>query len=685
MIKLIVRIASLSCATQRVVVALIYGKLLGEESVVHAHIEDFSTKDKRHSGGKTGSSTVKKGKDNYQLKSSILDAPLERKLKARYSDNENFADCIASKVLEFVTGSNQENAPELIAQGTLVIDEEKQRILFASRHIKNLVPGATLEGYAKRQVLGLIFTTPKDKHVKISFKESGEAKDVFYMGGDDPAKKLLRKDVVKALACSMISGDHDVNPGNMVAFTDKAGNIRVARIDFGHAFNDLLAGPKVFGGRARNTGNAMLDFMNRDTLIHLAPSNQKTKLWRDYVDIVPSAELAEAFREVSAEKEQRKAGVRDVCMHFLGVLQELEKDPEKNKEVINHMIQSLISINNTITDKRIYITTPHEDVLLQVFANIDHFYSENQKQMEDVAKLMNLQVKIDELLVAKKNDEKLDNKLIAELNRDYEYLRKAKGIRSGHGIEWIKSDADTKDLKGTLHDFIIKRGEDLGVDLDASRSLAQKDFQAEPLGLFQKIDNAAQDAVDSIQSIFSKVWKCSCYIGLAAAVLVAVPFAILAWPFTGSFSTAIGAVMSGPAFCFMAIADLATEIKDFFTHFTTEEERRSHHSFKTEVDKVIVQEATAKRDEPPAGLELKTKPISHQEQVGRKVKKELVAGLKRRVEPHLEPKPKRRVKRHKESAVEKEMLRHKEDEKRHHNGVRKIRAKDKGPFSITAQ
>ena len=609
--------------------------MLEDVSVVHSHIQDFNIKNKKHCGGKTGSSAVKKGDDDYQLKLSILDAPLERKLKARYSDNENFADCIASKVLEFITGSNQENSPELIAQGTLVIDEGKQRILFASRHIKNLVEGATLEGYAKKQNLELWRTTPKNKHVKISFKKSGKAKNVFYLGGDDPAKILMRKDVAKALACSMISGDHDVNPGNMVAFTDKDGNVRVARIDFGHAFNDLLAGPKIFGGRARNTGNAILDFMNRDTLLHLDPTNQQTKLWRDYVDIVPSAELVEAFQEVSAKQKQCKAGVRNACVHFLGVLHELKKDAKKNKKVIKHMIKSIISINNTITDKHIHITTPHEDVLVQVFANIDHFYRENQKKMKDVAKLMNLQIKIDQLLITKKNGEKLSDTLITELNQDYQYLSIRKGVRNKYGIEWIKNSANSKAFKGTLHDFIIQRGKDLGVDLEMSKNLAQADFKAQPSGLFKKISNIIGQIFDSIQSIYSVAWKGICYLGLIITLLMAMPFAVLVWPFTRGFSAAIGAVISGPAFCLMAIADLAAETKNFFTHSMNEEERKLCHSFKTEVDKVIAQEVTTKDDAKdrlkevvPANLEIKIKPISHQEQASPKLRKRSCSALR---------------------------------------------------------
>jgi len=85
----------------------------------------------------------------------------------------------------------------------------------------------------------------------------------------------------------------------------------------------------------------------------------------------------------------------------------------------------------------------------------------------------------------------------------------------------------------------------------------------------------------------------------------------------------------------MAIADLAAETKNFFTHSMNEEERKLCHSFKTEVDKVIAQEVTTKDDAKdrlkevvPANLEIKIKPISHQEQASPKLRKRSCSALR---------------------------------------------------------
>lgn len=148
--------------------------------------------------------------------------------------------------------------------------------------------------------------------------------------------------------------------------------------------------------------------------------------------------------------------------------------------------------------------------------------------MKDVAKLMNLQIKIDQLLITKKNGEKLSDTLITELNQDYQYLSIRKGVRNKYGIEWIKNSANSKAFKGTLHDFIIQRGKDLGVDLEMSKNLAQADFKAQPSGLFKKISNIIGQIFDSIQSIYSVAWKGICYLGLIITLLMAMPFAVLA-------------------------------------------------------------------------------------------------------------------------------------------------------------
>ncbi|MCX7114923.1 MAG: hypothetical protein NTW08_03295 [Gammaproteobacteria bacterium] len=48
---------------------------------------------------------------------------------------------------------------------------------------------------------------------------------------------------------------------------------QVARIDFGHAFSDLLRGPKKIGGVQRDA-NYIIDFFNREKI-----AGGKSKLW----------------------------------------------------------------------------------------------------------------------------------------------------------------------------------------------------------------------------------------------------------------------------------------------------------------------------------------------------------------------------------------------------------------------
>jgi hypothetical protein len=241
-----------------------------------------------------------------------------------------------------------------------------------------------------------------------------------------------------------------------------------------------------------------------------------------------------------------------------------------------------------------YLTTPTEDVLIEIFTNLDNFYSENQKQMADAAKLVNLQVKIDSLLLDKKAGKDVDMELIKSLKEDYEYLRTRNGIKQVYGIEWVKNGADTHAFKGTLHDFILQRGKELDVDPGLSKDLAQNSFEGAPLGFFQTIDNGIDLAINSIDAFAFSAWKYTCYMGLGVATLVAAPFALVAWPFTGNFGTAIGAVMAVPVFAVMSIVDLSIEVKDFFTHSVTTEEIKSRTAFRAEAVEFMGKEDSAR-------------------------------------------------------------------------------------------
>jgi hypothetical protein len=100
-------------------------------------------------------------------------------------------------------------------------------------------------------------TMPDDDEEEEEERKTNTAKaekeDELFIGGSQD--KQIKKDVCYEIALSAIVGDHDVNPANLVVVKSSSGALRVARIDFGHAFNDLLRFGSIVGGGVKNKEN----------------------------------------------------------------------------------------------------------------------------------------------------------------------------------------------------------------------------------------------------------------------------------------------------------------------------------------------------------------------------------------------------------------------------------------------
>ena len=159
------------------------------------------------SGGVTGSTRVKMGNKNYQLKPSILDNEFTRKLKAGWTDRENYGEVIASKVSRAILiTSDFEAAPNV----SLVYDKVSKKTPVASKYLEG-DKVRTLDEYIQEKDPRI---KPK-RHVKFVDGTKGKVgKGEYDISGEKNAS--LRKDIARGIAGSIISGDHDVNPGNMI-------------------------------------------------------------------------------------------------------------------------------------------------------------------------------------------------------------------------------------------------------------------------------------------------------------------------------------------------------------------------------------------------------------------------------------------------------------------------------------
>ena len=421
-------------------------------------------------GGLTGSQKVPLNGQDYQLKPSIVDNSFIRKTKAGGVDRENFGEFISAAVGCAVM--NTEGKPKLVPEVYLVHDKEHRKVKIASKYLQGVE--GNLNDYAKKQDIKV-----EGRFVKVTTNPipKGEGLD---LSGNNDDKKIQRQDLAKALAISAFSGDHDVNPGNMLALKDANGKTRIARIDFGHAFNDLINAPKLFGGKLRNEENQILDFFNRDEIAHIKSNHRESKLWASYNGIIPSDELAMALKEI-AESQNAKKGLDNAKAGFEKLMDAIinsePKNPEANKKELDHIVNSLIAINNNISENKLNSEKlSHKAAFNNVFDNLAKYYEQNQQQMKDVAKLVQMQADIDKVIIAKKDGKEPDKKLVESVRTAYKELYTAPGIglKDAEGIEWAKTTNGVPAFKGSLNHYMRSRAKGFGLEIKGIDDLSTR-------------------------------------------------------------------------------------------------------------------------------------------------------------------------------------------------------------------
>jgi hypothetical protein len=400
-----------------------------------------------NAGGATGSKRVKVDGENFQVKSSVQSASLLRRLKAGGLNTENYGEIIGTNVARAVVG--RANA-DLVPEVSLVHSVVDHQAGLSSKYLRN--GKGDLDAYYKSQAGKL----PKgQKHVRIDLSgtRAGEP-GVLSLTGQ------AAKDMARNLAVSALVGDHDVNPGNMIAVKNgDDGELRIGRIDFGHAFNDLITG---IGGRALGgggvhdrTGNRVLDFFNRETVSGnpLVSGQQTAKLWRDYTGVVPSRHLAEALREMAANNDFR-LGLQQARGQIGELVDKLEAEgtPQARKE-LDEIAASLNKLSANI-GKPMSPRSARETVG-QLFRNLDAFFEEGRAQMAHVAGLCSLQADIDDYLGMADKDTPEARQAHARLQKSYDALVQSRG--TGRALTWMKFDKDTPAFEGDLAGYLAHR------------------------------------------------------------------------------------------------------------------------------------------------------------------------------------------------------------------------------------
>ncbi|KTC64985.1 Uncharacterised protein (plasmid) [Legionella adelaidensis] len=424
-------------------------------------IKDFDLSNAASTGGVTGSKRVvhKEEQHFYQLKSSIHNAPTLRKIKAGSTDRENFGEVIAACIGLAFLGDNK------VPNVQLVYDKANKKVLIASKYLESQeIPPQTLNEY-----LGKYSNLPADKkHIKIVPKYTPA--EGGYINITDEFIQPLLPGLAQAIAVSVLTGDHDVNPGNMLVLHE--GNPpqpTIARIDFGHAFNDLLNAPVFFGGKLKDKEHPSLDFFNRESVAGF-PAEAPSKLWRDYPGLIPSEVLAKAMCALAEDGEKKlRTGIDLAKSEFTEIIEE----QRLNRDVVGfkHTLKSLNAIYENITGKKLSTPRSFEDnektqqFLDDFFDAIEANCSLSLKDMARTGLIMQLQMDIDSLIEFEiLNSNKPRDAIQAELDSRMNIIRETYRSIDPHniGIEWVKNDPKTLPFKGNLDAFITHRKPILG-------------------------------------------------------------------------------------------------------------------------------------------------------------------------------------------------------------------------------
>lgn len=399
-----------------------------------------SNTEKVSSGGVTGSYQVKIDDETYQYKLSIHDARLMRKVKAGDTDRENFGEVIAAAIAQSALG--EAYAPTVLTK----YNPTSKHIDILSKYLEN--GKGTIDDYCSHD------TNSKRSHVLVGIINEGEKDMPAFRSQDgwqmhhytDTAKSLAR-----ALAISAIVGDHDVNPGNMIVLERQEGkHPEMGRIDFGHAFNDLLNAPRKVGGKVRDPENPIFDFFNRTNVAGARVRGHRvgdiSKVWRDYTGMVPSSVLANALIEIGEKQAQLQQGIKHAQREFITQLHQVN-----DESVTKDVVKSFSAIHKAITGERLPKGEKAMQSIERFFGVISGFVQKNAENAIKAGQAMQLQQELNQAI-------KGDIQDLGAFIKAWEGKYKAAELMDDSGkmlCPWFKTAINRKAITGSLTKYIL--------------------------------------------------------------------------------------------------------------------------------------------------------------------------------------------------------------------------------------
>lgn len=419
-----------------------------------------------HSGGVSGSvrvTVLEYGKEvYYQFKYSVLNlrAGIDmRRVKANGYDHENLRDVYLANTFKPMLGSL---CPEVLN----VYDADKKKFHAASKYLDNVHKG-TLDHYYSSldPKFAQEFNELNDpkhprkklsngaKHCKVVLGQGKSLSGDFTLHVDE--KSQFAKSLADALAMSAIGLDHDVNPGNMVVIKDKVSQeLKVARIDFGHALGDLLNTKRLFGGKLRDKENPVFDFFNRSKVAGAKYKGDPAKFWRDYAGFSPSKILAESLINLGSDTAKLKEGLEFARREILDLLSMINDNPLDNYSEY-HLINSIRTIYTNVTGKKVDIISGfQQQALIQMLDGIEASVLHNAENAVKAGQMMLLQVEL--------NADMPNLKEVGFENFRAKWIGKFKDAKFAdmYGnmyYPWFKETKDLDSYQGGVSEYILNK------------------------------------------------------------------------------------------------------------------------------------------------------------------------------------------------------------------------------------
>lgn len=474
-----------------------------------ARAKDFVSTD-AETAGKSGSKQVKDNESTlYQFKVSGNNK-FFRSLITDRDQADLLAEFMASRLLQGMLKSD-EDGPEIAPQVDLAAADNGKGFFVTSRYINNTKDKRGQ--YEHVDLSKIVQVGTGGQKISHTFLDSSHAR---YDKADDKEYSINKKDYYRGLSASIILGEHDVNPGNFVIIKpiNEEKQPRLARIDMGHAFNDLIKKTISNQAQKESSGGYVLDAINRKEVNHAPFAGQeraKTKFRRyNDMDILLDPEFADSLRSTSIDD----SGLAQITDKYKTELKELSKlSPSLNNKIQDSLITlgSRVGMSDNQVERpgffrRLWCkicNKPYpgsEERIDRITDGIKQSITENQHEARSVANLLDVQRTVDNMIKGTISIEEGTKAITSIYQKDEKYLKGKDPFGTGpdNKIEWVRLNDKEQIIQQPLINYIQVAAKASGRPVEEIETIKQHFQQQNKIKDLERVDTHGMDQVNNI-------------------------------------------------------------------------------------------------------------------------------------------------------------------------------------------